>query len=125
MHYSKSTGGFYDLEIYGTQLPSDAIEITSAEHTLLLVGQAGGRRISAGSDGRPVLSAQIPATTVERSAQVRRKRDALILETDYLLMPDYPATPTRLTAIKIYRQALRDVPAQGGFPQTVNWPVKP
>ncbi|MHB1273602.1 MAG: phage tail assembly chaperone [Rhodanobacter sp.] len=24
----------------------------------------------------------------------------------------------------MYRQALRDVPAQAGFPATINWPIK-
>jgi hypothetical protein len=28
-------------------------------------------------------------------------------------------------AWKIYRQALRDVPNQDGFPQNVIWPTKP
>jgi len=28
-------------------------------------------------------------------------------------------------AMTAYRQALRDVPQQEGFPQTITWPTKP
>ena len=59
------------------------------------------------------------------AAAVREKRDKLIAETDYLLMPDYPISAENLESIKAYRQALRDVPQQDGFPLSVTWPVKP
>ena len=56
-------------------------------------------------------------------AEVRLKRDELLSETDYLLMPDYPITAKSLEAVKKYRQALRDITVQKGFPFTVEWPV--
>lgn len=59
------------------------------------------------------------------SAAVREKRDQLIAETDYLLMPDYPISDKNLESIKAYRQALRDIPQKDGFPLNVTWPVKP
>lgn len=59
------------------------------------------------------------------AAAVREKRDKLIAETDYLLMPDYPISAENLESIKAYRQALRDVPQQDGFPLSVTWPEKP
>ena len=55
----------------------------------------------------------------------RHKRDRLIAATDYLVTPDYPIEPDRLAKVKIYRQALRDVPEQSGFPRTITWPEKP
>lgn len=30
-----------------------------------------------------------------------------------------------LEQIKVYRQALRDIPEQSGFPKNVKWPVEP
>ena len=51
--------------------------------------------------------------------------DELLAETDYLLMPDYPISEEALAALKTYRQALRDVPEQTGFPNTIEWPSKP
>lgn len=59
------------------------------------------------------------------AAEVRAKRDQLIAETDFYLMPDYPISDKNLESIKAYRQALRDVPQQEGFPLQVNWPDKP
>ena len=38
-------------------------------------------------------------------------------------MPDYPITAKSLEAVKKYRQALRDITVQKGFPFTVEWPV--
>lgn len=56
---------------------------------------------------------------------IRDKRDKLIGETDYYLMPDYPSNPQNLEELKVYRQALRDVPKQEGFPRDVRWPDVP
>ena len=59
------------------------------------------------------------------AASARQKRDRLIAATDYLVTPDYPISDDRLAKIKIYRQALRDIPEQAGFPRTITWPEKP
>lgn len=61
----------------------------------------------------------------EASAQVRAQRDALLAETDHFVMPDYPLTDEQREAVKAYRQELRDVPQQEGFPLDVIWPKKP
>ena len=52
---------------------------------------------------------------------VRRKRDRLLSDTDWMALSDVTMTE-EMTA---YRQALRDIPAQADFPNTVTWPVKP
>ena len=59
------------------------------------------------------------------AAEARGKRNALIAETDFMLMPDYPLPESKRAALAAYRQALRDVPAQAGFPRQIDWPVKP
>ena len=59
------------------------------------------------------------------ATSARQKRDRLIAATDYLVTPDYPIEPDRLAKVKIYRQALRDIPEQSGFPRTITWPEKP
>ena len=59
------------------------------------------------------------------AASARQKRDRLIATTDYLVTPDYPISGDRLAKVKIYRQALRDIPEQAGFPRTITWPEKP
>ena len=59
------------------------------------------------------------------AASARQKRDRLIAATDYLVTPDYPIESVRLAKVKIYRQALRDIPEQEGFPRSSTWPDKP
>ena len=59
------------------------------------------------------------------ASSARQKRDRLIAATDYLVTPDYPIESNRLDKIKIYRQALRDIPEQSGFPRSITWPAKP
>lgn len=64
-------------------------------------------------------------TDEEYAAEARDKRNQLIAETDYLAMPDYPLDDEKKAAVFAYRQALRDVPEQAGFPRQIDWPVKP
>ena len=55
------------------------------------------------------------------AAEVREKRNSLIAETDYLALSDRTMT----SDMQSYRQALRDIPSQAGFPTNVTWPTKP
>ena len=64
-------------------------------------------------------------TDAECAAEARAKRNALIAETDYLVMPDYPLGAGKKAAVLAYRQALRDVPEQAGFPRQIDWPARP
>jgi len=57
----------------------------------------------------------------ELAASERAKRTALLMETDHYALSDV----TMSSAMATYRQALRDVPQQSGFPSTITWPEKP
>ena len=59
------------------------------------------------------------------AAQVRKKRDELMDASDFRVTVDYPATDEERDEWIAYRQALRDVPEQSGFPQTIYWPKPP
>ena len=61
------------------------------------------------------------ANTAALAATERAKRTALLMETDHYALADV----TMSDAMKTYRQALRDVPQQGGFPSSITWPDKP
>ena len=56
---------------------------------------------------------------------VRTKRDRLIAETDYAIMPDYPINDDQRADVTAYRQALRDIPETFESPDKVEWPEKP
>lgn len=64
-------------------------------------------------------------TDEEVAEQVRAERDRRIAETDWYMMPDYPADPETLEVVKSYRKALRDITLQSGFPRAFKWPVVP
>tara|TARA_R110002110_G_scaffold8646_1_gene43304 strand:+ start:4279 stop:4554 length:276 start_codon:yes stop_codon:yes gene_type:complete len=54
------------------------------------------------------------------ATQVRAQRDALLAASDHMALAD------RITdEWRTYRQALRNVPAQAGFPASVTWPTEP
>ncbi|MEI4518704.1 MULTISPECIES: tail fiber assembly protein [unclassified Stenotrophomonas] len=59
-----------------------------------------------------------------KADQKRFERDQLLRDTDWTLMADAPLTAAQKTAIGVYRQQLRDLPALPGFPN-VPWPVLP
>lgn len=64
-----------------------------------------------------------PPTLEEQSAIVRAERDRLLTETDWTQAADISEATRDKWAP--YRQALRDVPDQAGFPFEVVWPAKP
>ena len=53
--------------------------------------------------------------------RVRSTRNTLLEETDWVAMSDVTMSPEML----VYRQSLRDITKQVGFPQSVIWPIKP
>lgn len=66
-----------------------------------------------------------PLTTPPETAakRIRRARNTLLQESDWTQAADVPqATKDKWAS---YRQALRDVPQQAGFPDNIQWPVKP
>ena len=56
---------------------------------------------------------------------VRKQRDSLLAKCDWTQTVDSPLSTEQKTAWTTYRQALRDLPAQSGFPTNVTWPTEP
>ncbi|MCO5413700.1 hypothetical protein [Ralstonia mojiangensis] len=71
--YAKSTGGFYDPAIHGTNIPADAIDESkwSTTHAQLMDAQAAGKRITANADGNPIAVDPLSLMTLDqvRTAQ--------------------------------------------------------
>ena len=59
--------------------------------------------------------------TAEAEAAVRTERDSLLAKTDWTGLSDVTMSAEMTT----YRQALRDITSQDGFPQNVIWPSMP
>jgi len=54
--------------------------------------------------------------------QARAKRDGLLTESDWTQVADAPVDQA---AWATYRQALRNLPTQAGFPENIDWPIAP
>lgn len=72
----------------------------------------------------------IVSATVDEAAraeaeavEVRAERDRRLRACDWTVLPDCPLTEVKKTEWADYRQALRDVPQQSGFPDAVEWPI--
>lgn len=57
--------------------------------------------------------------------EVREARSARLSASDWTQAADAPLTENEKARWREYRQALRDIPEQAGFPETVAWPEEP
>jgi hypothetical protein len=62
---------------------------------------------------------------VEQAKSVRTTRDTKLAECDWRVIKAAETATTLDAAWATYRQALRDVTAQSGFPWTITWPDAP
>lgn len=67
----------------------------------------------------------IAAVSADEAKNVRKKRNELLAECDYTMLDDVAITPEKKSEWAAYRQALRDITCQDGFPWDVRYPVRP
>ena len=65
------------------------------------------------------------ADLVARAEQERTDRNARLMACDWTVLPDAPLDAIQRASWTVYRQALRDVTDQAGFPDAVKWPIPP
>lgn len=68
---------------------------------------------------------EVEQRTNEKAASVRAERNSRIAACDWTQLDDSPLTSTKKQEWAAYRQALRDITAQEGFPHQVEWPEAP
>ncbi|WP_081059682.1 tail fiber assembly protein [Burkholderia stagnalis] len=74
-------------------------------------------------DVAPFLIRAVELRPAIAARDARERRDDLLAGSDWTQLGDVPeATRIKWTT---YRQALRDVPQQPGWPEAVTWPVAP
>lgn len=61
----------------------------------------------------------------EQRTQIRKERNQKLTECDWTQLDDTPLDNVAKAQWAAYRQALRDVPDQTGFPSNVVWPSQP
>jgi hypothetical protein len=65
---------------------------------------------------------ELNAEKAQLAKNIRDQRNQLLSSTDWTQLADSPGDKAAWAA---YRQALRDIPAQAGFPWEVTWPKRP
>ena len=74
-----------------------------------------------GTDFAAYVAPTADETNADLAVDARVDRDTRLAATDWMASQDVIMSDDWRT----YRQALRDVPAQEGFPNTITWPTKP
>lgn len=117
MHYSKSTGGFYNAAIHG-DIPADAVEITAAEYAALLTAQSSGKQIIADENGNPIAIDPPPPIRTQQSllADVAAKR--WVVETGGITVAGTPIATDR-EAQSLLNSAFVDL--QSGLISDTQW----
>lgn len=64
---------------------------------------------------------EVSSYETKKAAEARRLRNDKLSATDWCALSDVTMSPEMTT----YRQALRDIPQQAGFPHSITWPTKP
>jgi hypothetical protein len=70
----------------------------------------------------PASDDEVASRIAEAAASVRAQRNQLLAECDWTQLAD---APVDAPAWSLYRQALRDITEQPGFPVSVTWPAQP
>lgn len=65
------------------------------------------------------------ARTLAQAESIRVQRDGLLSDSDWTQLGDSPLTDAAKLTWAEYRQVLRNVPQQTGFPGAVQWPMQP
>lgn len=66
-----------------------------------------------------------PIPDSEEAVKVRASRNQLLKDSDWTQLDDTPLDNAKKMAWATYRQGLRDIPDQAGFPWGIQWPTQP
>ena len=78
-----------------------------------------------GIGSQELYDANMGFITAQASNEVIAKRDALLYASDWTQIPNNPLTPAEQQSWATYRQELRDVTSEAGYPFNVTWPIAP
>ena len=73
----------------------------------------------------PATPEQIAERTSAKESEVRQQRNQLLSACDWTQLADSPLDSDGKFAWALYRETLRMVPQQAGFPWNVVWPIEP
>ncbi|AXZ12088.1 tail fiber assembly protein [Klebsiella pneumoniae] len=131
-YYSPGVNAFYSIDINGTSIPEDAVEITDEAWLDLLKQQSEGKVIGAGENGIPVANDAPPLTSAQLIEIAESQKASLMAQATVTIAPLQDAVDldkatdsekTQLTAWKKYRVLLNRV--NTSMAPDITWPYKP
>lgn len=112
-----------DCEVDFDDLREEFVPFTAMQSGDTAHGHEIFAKCVAGEFGVVAEYAPVVVTDEEKAVEIRDLRNILLRESDWTQAADVPqATKDKWMA---YRQALRDITAQAGFPWDVTFPQKP
>ena len=124
IYYSKSKQAFFVTGIH-ENIPEDKIEVSEEQHIKLIDEINNNQKtIDVDDSGKIILVDKVKDLSLQKQTIIQT-RNAMLSESDWTMMPDAPFTKEQQKKWKEYRQALRDISEQEGFPETVIWPEAP
>lgn len=112
-----------DCEVDFDDLPEEFLPFTASPNDCMAHGVEIFQKCVAGVYGPIADFAPIVHSDEALSEAYRVERNQKLAASDWTQLPDVPASVK--LAWSTYRQALRDVTLQAGFPRSVNWPTEP
>ena len=121
-HYLLDDGRIWSVKEakFVTQVPEDAVQGTCPDEE----GKTSLKGLIEGLEFYHYEKGELKSDE-EYAQEARAYRNQLLEETDYLVVADYPISEQKREEFKAYRQLLRDIATQPGFPRNIEWPVKP
>ena len=116
-----SYNAFGGIELLVTHSEFGDIPFTATPDDVEVHGRDLYQRANSGEFG--TVTPYPGKSTEELETEARIKRNGLLAASDWTQLPDVPVG--NQAAWATYRQALRDVTAQPGFPGAITWPVQP
>ena len=116
--------GMAEMRFRENIVKNDDGSYTYDEYFLSMLDRTGLEKIV--QDNTEVWLAYAKQQETEQQAQtIRGTRDKLLSDTDWTQTDDAPVSANDREAMQQYRQKLRNITAQSGFPSSVKWPEKP
>lgn len=115
---------FINVEVNFNHVKEEFVWFTTSKDADTADGQSIFEEVMAGKYG--IIGDYVPPpppTSEELAIQIRADRDTALSATDWTQLPDVPQSTKDLYAS--YRQALRDLTSQAGFPNDIVWPELP
>lgn len=112
------------LESFGVMQVAP-VDVPSVDHTKTVTSAMPELRDGVWTQTWNVVDAsaeEIEQRTINQANSVRAERNARLTASDWTQVADAPVDKAAWAA---YRQALRDITAQAGFPWDIEWPVAP